>query len=192
MSCEPVFPAALQPAATALGRALPLEELAPSVRGFKVLVLGEAFSAPYRVHCRPTVLQAVIARSAGETRQLAVCLGTRHCDGYLREECLRELLAMDCPWAAPYIVQLLGEYVIEIVEVIASAVSTLSVVDAARYFQFALENPASMATTQRRATSYWNCYHRGRFPKLCAYPGVAALDAIERMDLRGGVVTQSP
>lgn len=191
MIYEPVFPGALQPAASALGRALLLEELAPSVRGFKVLVQGEAFSAPYRVYCRPTVLQAVIARSAGETRQLAVCLGTRHCDGYLREECLRELLAMDCPWAAPFIVQLLGEYVIEIVELVAWAVATLSVVDVARYSQFALENPAFMATTRRRATSYWNCYHRGRFPKLCAYPAIAALDAIERMDLGGGVVAQS-
>lgn len=93
---------------------------------------------------------------------------------------------MDCPWAAPFIVQLIGEYVIEIVEVIASAVSTLSELDAARYSQFALENPAFMATTRRRATSYWNCYHRSRFPKLCAYPAIAALDAIERMDLRGG------
>ncbi|MGM9479956.1 hypothetical protein ACS5PN_02040 [Roseateles sp. NT4] len=51
--------------------------------------------------------------------------------------------------------------------------------------EFAAENPAFMATTRRRATSYWDCYHRGRFPTLPSYPGIAALDAIEQAAPRG-------
>lgn len=72
---------------------------------------------------------------------------------------------------------LIGEYVIEIVEVIASAIS---VVNARRFAEFALENPGFMATTRRRATSYWGCYHRGRFPNLRTYPAIAVLDPIEQ------------
>ena len=143
-----------------------------------MLVQGELLSAPCRVYYRPIVLRVVIARSTDETRALALCLGTRHCDGYVREEYLREIVAMDRPWVVPFIVQLIGEYVIEIVEVIASAIS---VVDAGRFSKFALENPEFMATTRRRATSYWDCYHRGRFPKLQTYPAIAALNAIEQI-----------
>ena len=44
----------------------------------------------------------------------------RHSDGHVREECLLQIVAVDRPWLAPFVVQLLGEYVIEIVEVIAA------------------------------------------------------------------------
>ncbi len=53
---------------------------------------------------------------------LALSLGTRHSDGRIREECLRQIVAVDRPWVAPFVVQLLGEYVIKIVEVIAATI----------------------------------------------------------------------
>jgi hypothetical protein len=49
---------------------------------------------------------------------MLLCLGTRHHDGFVRQECVSRLLerhhgwAIPC-WAIPYIVQLLGEYVME-------------------------------------------------------------------------------
>lgn len=134
-------------------------------------------SIPYRVYCTQSGLRAAIARSSDEAQLVALCLGTRHWDGYLREECLRQIVAVDRPWLAPFVVQLLGEYVIEIVEVIAA---TLHEHGPERLAGFARENPQFMATTRRRATSYWHCYHRGRFPALQAYPAITALDAIER------------
>ena len=48
-----------------------------------------------------------------------------------------------------------------------------------RFRAFARENPAFMATTRRRATSYWDCYYRMGFPTLQTYPAVFALNEIE-------------
>lgn len=178
MTYQPIFPAALQPAALALLHVLPAAELAPARQGFKVLVQGEVLSAPFRVYYQTSNLRSVIASSTGRSRSVALALGTRHFDGYVRQECLRQIVAMDEPWVVPFIVQLLGEYVIEIVEVIAAAIP---VVNAERFSEFALANPEFMATTRRRATSYWDCYYRNRFPKLPTYPGIAALNSIEKM-----------
>lgn len=183
MSYQAVFPAALQPTASALLSALADGELSPAGQGFKVLVRGEVISAPCRIYCKTQRLRSVIAKSAGDTRTLALSLGTRHCDGYLREECLQQLLAADRPWVVPFIVQLLGEYVIEIVELIAAAIPNL---DASLYAEFVQENPGFMALTRCRATSYWACYYRSQFPALKGYPAIAALDAIEQMGLRRG------
>lgn len=148
------------------------------MQGFTVSIEGERLSIPVRVYHDPNDLRSTIARSRGDTRLLALGLGTRHCDGYIREECLRQIVAVDRPWLAPFIVQLLGEYVVEIVEVIAAAIDEAS---PTRFSGFVHENPGFMATTRRRATSYWACYHRSRFPALRTYPALTALDAIEQM-----------
>lgn len=173
----PIFPAALQQAALALLDAYPAAGFASAIhRGFTVSVQGELLSAPGRIYCKPGDLHAAIAQSSGEVLLLAFSLGTRHSDGRIREECLRQIVAVDQPWLAPFVVQLLGEYVIEIVEVIAADIHERG---PERLAAFAQENPQFMATTRRRATSYWHCYHRGRFPALQAYPATVALDAIE-------------
>lgn len=178
MTYQPTFPAALQPAASALLRVLSEGELSYSLQGFQVLVQGELLSAPSRVYCKLRQLQSGIETSAGDARTLALCLGSRHCDGYEREYCLRQLLVTDPPpWTVPFIIELLGEYVIEIVEAIAVALAGMN---AARFTDFATENPQFMATTRRRATSYWSCYHRARFPMLQNYPAILALQAIEQ------------
>lgn len=178
MTYQPIFPASLQPAASALLRVLPTAEFAAALQGFKVRIHGELLSAPHRVYYQLSDLRSAIANSTGETRSLALCLGTRHRDGFVREECLRQIIAIDQPWAVPFVVQLLGEYVIEIVEVIDAAIPA---VNAERFSEFVLENPKFMATTRRRATSYWDCYYRSRFPELRTYPAITALDAIEQM-----------
>lgn len=177
MTYRPMFPAVLWPAASTLLLALPDAELAPATDGFTVLVQGEQLSVPYRVYYAPQNLQSVIARSSGDTRMLALCLGTRHWNGYVREDCLRQLIGNDRPWVVPFVVQLLGEYVIEIVEAIAAAVSDA---DHEPLSAFARENPDFMTTTRRRATSYWDCYYRRRFPTLQSYPAFVALEAIEK------------
>ena len=178
MTYQPIFPSALQPAASTLLGALAAAELAPAMQGSTVFVEGERLCAPYRVYCEPNDLRSMIAQASGEARLLALCLGTRHSDGHVREECLRQIVAVDRPWIAPFVVQLLGEYVVEIVEVIAAAVSDAS---PARFLGFAQENLPFIKTTRRRATSYWDCYHRSRYPVLQAYPAFTALEAIERM-----------
>lgn len=75
-------------------------------------------------------------------------------------------------------VQLLGEYVIEIVELIASTIPQATVQNLA---DFARENPKFMALTRQRATSYWDCYFRRHFPSLQTYPAMRTLNAIDAL-----------
>jgi hypothetical protein len=176
MTYHPIFPAALQPVATALLHALRAGETSRATPGFTVLVRGEQLSAPGRVYYAPDDLRSVIARSDGDARILALCLGTRHWDGYVREECVRQIVGIDRPWVVPFVVQLLGEYVLEIVDVVAAAIPG---VNAVQFSEFARENRGFMATTRRRMTSYWDCYFRGRFPTLQTCPAFIALEVIE-------------
>ncbi len=178
MTYQAVFPAALQPAASALLRLLPAVHPAPLRQGFSVLVHGEALSPPLRIYCSEGALDSAIAASTGDARTLALCFGTRHCYGQVREACVRQLLPMDRPWVVPFVVQMLGEYVVEIVQAIAV---DLSETDPVRFANFVSENAPFMATTRRRATSYWACYYRNRFSSLRDFPSIVCLDTIERM-----------
>lgn len=181
MAYEPIFPAALQPVASSIMPALRVNEIASeSSDGFSVLVEYGTLSAPYRVYYLPPDLRSVIVRSSGETRAVALCLGTRHWDGFVRQECLRQLVEAERPWAAPFIVQLLGEYVVEIAHVIVTALRDGYVAGLA---QFVIDNPSFMATTRRRVVSYWNCYYRRQFPSLHDYPAHIALESIHLLAL---------
>lgn len=178
MNEEALFPAALQAGGLALLARLETPGQALTRQCVEVRVEGERLSLPYRIYCSHQAIGTAIEAGSGEQRALALCLGSRHWDGQLREECLRQLIAFDHPWVSPFIVQPLGEYVIEIVELIAAELARLN---AAQLAAFARDNPGFLATTRRRAVSYWDCYHRARFPKLRDYPALAALDAIEAM-----------
>jgi len=57
----------------------------------------------------------------------------------------------------PFVLKLLGEYVVEILFAIQSNVSAL---DASIYRRFVKENPEFMEKTRQRMISYWDCYYR--------------------------------
>lgn len=126
---------------------------------------------PYRVYYDSQQLSKVID-SAGEATLIALCLGTRHHDGFLREKCLRRLLEVDAHWVAPFVVQLLGEYVIEIVRPILERF--LQGVEE-KYSVFYRQNVAYCQSLERRAISYWSVYYRSRFDRYEDYPAVRAL-----------------
>jgi hypothetical protein len=96
----------------------------------------------------------------------------------LRQECLARILDVDDAWLAPYIVQLAGEYVIEIVNDIARAIGMR---DASLLAAYARDNPDYLATLSRRVTSYWNCYHRREYPDRADYPGTQVLRLLQNL-----------
>lgn len=103
------------------------------------------------------------------------CLETRSNDGFQRQRAVRELLTDIRPWSAPFIATLVGEYVIEILNDVHSAL-TPAVVNALA--QFAFENPAFWARTKQRVGSYWNVYYRAQFTRE-GYVGFQLIDAID-------------
>ncbi|ALN65585.1 hypothetical protein GLA29479_4755 [Lysobacter antibioticus] len=175
MTYQPQYPAELQPFASRLMHELE-HQAHPTIAGPDLLIRGERLSLPCRLYCAPGRLRSIVDRETGDARLLAQCLGTRHCDGHVREKYLRDVLGVDRTWVAPFVVQLLGEYVIEIVDAIATS---LNEAVPAHLQAFAGENPGFMATTRRRVISYWDCYHRRRYPSLRDYPGMVALETID-------------
>ena len=177
------FPAALAGTVAQLMPALAQGQLCAPSAPFDVHQDGRLLRIPVRTYYHHEALLAC-TRLPGDAGVIAVCLGTRHHDGHLREACARQLLQQRRAWTVPFVVHLCGEYVLEIVEVIGAALPAWNADALARYLR---ENPAYLATLERRAVSYWSCYYRGQYPAWDCYPGrrtMAALRALQQLTPR--------
>lgn len=172
------FPASLRTSAQAVLASLGGPEVRTSPDWFSVTVDGEVLRIPYRVYYRPDLLRRRLSRVQGADQLILACVGTRHHDGYLRQECLRVVLGCRASWLTPYVLQLAGEYVVEIVQDVADGIATR---DPSVLAAFAQENPGYLATLARRITSYWDCYHRHAYPDRSAYPGSKVLASLRQL-----------
>jgi len=126
---------------------------------FSVNVLGETLRIPNRVHlsARPEFPGLSLFE-----RQMALCLLTRSTDGFQRQAALQEVLRINQPWSIPFVIALIGEYVVEIIRDIHAALLDLErdVVSA-----FIRANPVFYMLTCDRVMSYWDCYYRWQFSR---------------------------
>ena len=88
------------------------------------------------------------------------CLQTRSNDGFKRQRAAADLLADLPPWGAPFIIGLFGEYVVEILDDIAAALTpelerTLAA--------FIACNEPYWNNAKQKVASYWNVYYRARW-----------------------------
>ncbi|MBQ0978091.1 hypothetical protein [Micromonospora zamorensis] len=148
---------------------------------FRVLVDGETVVIPSRIYSDAPSVAAEATLSATQ-RAVLDCLYTRHHDGRVRQRRLERVVGLIQPWVAPFVVQLVGEYVDEIVSVIRRVLAPELVVPhsptEAVYGRLAAENPAFVALTGQRVASYWDCYLRRRYPTLIDYPGHVVMAAL--------------
>lgn len=158
------FPAALSLRAADIARLIP--DYPYRLWGYDVILNGEQLEIPVRLYFPPELL------AGPDDDSLLLCLGTRHRDGYLRQKCVTQLLERGDEFVVPYIVQLLGEYVVEIAQVINDALARINIEP---YRRFLADNPGYFASTQSRVTSYWSCYYRAAYPDITAYPPYIAL-----------------
>jgi hypothetical protein len=105
------------------------------------------------------------------------CIYLRHHDGYLRQERLEKLVDKTDYWVTPFTLQLLGEYVFEILQVLDKHINDKTIDN---YEQFVNENPKNWQQTESRMISYWNEYYRSQFPKLKDYLGYQIADRIKK------------
>ncbi|AUG80552.1 hypothetical protein CFP65_5871 [Kitasatospora sp. MMS16-BH015] len=145
-----------------------------------VRVDGIELTLPQRTHALepPTDL---LARLAPTERLVVACWYSRHGDGHLRQWHLRELLASAEPWVVPYVVELAGDYVLEILLDLRTGLAGLPESGDPRravYGRWLAENPAHCATVERRVVSYWSCYHRHRAREFADHPGAAVLELL--------------
>jgi hypothetical protein len=171
------FPAALRP---------DVERLRPRLAGltksagnsFQVVVEHELVSIPYRVY--GTVRRGDIPAKSTESA-LIYCVLSRHADGRLRERSVSEILDYPTCWAAPFVLRLLGEYVIEISDKILQSITASDATSIARlesYRETLKANPVWAARLRAQATSYWNAYYRTSIPSMSDYPAIRALELL--------------
>jgi hypothetical protein len=162
---------------------MPLGKLAPSSQDIgSVVVRGESVQIPCRLYS-PEPSDAKAGLLKGKARVIMACLYSRHHDGYVRERYARELLLTDQPWVPPFVLQLVGEYVMEIIELVANHSDRLKTEN---YRLFAAENPEFIQKTRHRVISYWNCYYHSEFPALKSYPGFRLMSELGLWDSHDG------
>jgi len=166
------FPAFLRDDALQVVSVLPPP--AWNTRTFSVYAGGEPISIPYRIYHDPALIDATNLTACH--RELLDCLLTRHHNGFIRERHLAGILSAQNEWIPPFVVQLVGEYVIEILNAVSRNLHHL---DPHLYRSFLLENPRYFALTKQRVISYWNCYYRRQ--RRADYPGFRIVDFLERL-----------
>ncbi|WP_030694679.1 hypothetical protein [Streptomyces globisporus] len=173
------FPAELAGDAEAVLAVMPAARLQP-VRPFSVVVEGRQVSIPGRLY-NDEPPAAEVASLSSRQRRLLHCLYSRHSDGRVRQRHLAEVVGSAEPRVIPFVVQSVGEYVLEILVVICDELRDLITPGTPgnlTYGQFIVDNPAFFARTQRRVVSSWNCYYRFPCPSFRDYPGSTLLDLL--------------
>lgn len=196
----PAFPAALVCAAVpgvlrddALAAACALDEPSAPAVGFRAArVAGEEVVLPDRLYVadvRPDALRQL----PGCAGMIASAILTRHYDGYARERHLRTIIESEELWVTPFVVALLGDYVVEIRASIERRLGVLldqSESTRGRYRAFVSENPEFMGFTRQRAISHWNRHHRSEYLRAqprragvlnASYPTFTMLDRLESL-----------
>lgn len=166
------FPTFLRDDALEVISVLPQPSL--NTEAFSVCVGGEMISIPYRIYHDPALIDAT--NLTARQRELLDCLLTRHHNGFIRERHLACILCAPHEWIPPFVVQLVGEYVIEILQAVSRDLQHL---DPHQYRSFLLANPKYFGLTKQRVISYWNCYYR--WQRRADYVGFRIVDFLERL-----------
>ena len=171
------FPASLAPHVARVTARLGVHEPTRSPDAIPIIVDGEHLSLPGRIYGDAASL--IGSKDIPELERLILMsLFTRHDNGHVREQCLRAIVDRPEPWIVPFVVQLVGEYVLEIIDVIRARLADLP---APTYGAFVAANAGFMALTRKRAISYWNAYYRHRFRDCASYPGLVVLNHLESL-----------
>lgn len=158
-----------------MNRKISFLSLFPHSNLYKVYLNDEQLSIPYRIyHDEPH--HTIIQQLEQQQKAIFACFYTRHCDGFVREQMLRYIIKLDDAFVVPYVIQLTGEYVYEILEVIYDHLEDLNIDS---YLNFIFENPVYFAKTKARMISYWDCYYRNRATDLKHYKGYKIFEYFE-------------
>jgi len=125
-----------------------------------VKVKNETLYIPMRVYFED-INEVAIPNLTPKQKAIMGSLYTRHHNGFVREKWLRQIIEMEEYWLPAFVLQLMGEYVLEIISVLAENESALKKEPYSRFIQENLE--FDFCTTQR-ILSYWNVYYRWRTP----------------------------
>lgn len=141
---------------------------------FSVKVRGEIIVIPQRIYLSQNVRG--IDSLSHLQKDIIYCYFTRNHNGFVRERYLRTIILSNKSWVMPYVIRLIGEYVIEILQVIYENIESM---DMGLYREFVQENPEFYEKTKKQVVSYWSCYYRNRYKQRNSYVGFKIIEKIE-------------
>lgn len=116
---------------------------------------GEELKIPYRLYFNEPCYKKEISLTDLQ-KTILNCIYLRHHNGFVRQQRLKKLLTRTDNFIIPFSIQLLGEYVIEILEVLAEHTG----LNTDRYIKFINDNQNFWNISKSRVISYWNEYYR--------------------------------
>lgn len=159
---QSAFPHALERDAAALEERLELRSLCPTGRFMTPeeqrswhLPGGGTIRFPYRIYL-PDSLDGMALPPARAA--MLHCLFSRSHDGFVRQRHIQALLDGEPPeWALPYIVEVCGEYVVQILDLVYSRLRDR---DTSSYAELCRLNLPHFLYVHARMISYWNEFYR--------------------------------
>jgi len=140
------------------------------------VINNETLTIPYRIYFDEPKLE-LEKTLTDKQRDILNCIYLRHHNGYLREKRLKQLSDKIEKWTIPFIVQLIGEYVYELLPIIDKKVNAKTLIT---FNEFRFENRKYFQQTESRMISYWDVYHREISPKLKEYLGFRIVNRIKK------------
>lgn len=136
---------------------------------------NDILSISYRIYFNEP--DPIAVRKLTETqRKILNCIYLKHHNGYIRQHQLEALAGLNEDWLIPHTLDLLGDYVLEILQILDRVITDDNIL---YYRAFIKDNPKYWQRIVSRMTSYWNRYYRwdgvgnrkGAFPDFANYPG---------------------
>ena len=147
-----------------------------SLGSYEIMVESDKLKIPVRIYFNEPKEQNE-KQLTDRQKDILNCLYTRHDNGYVREKRLKKLSEKPEKWKTPFLVQLLGEYIYELLPIIDKKVNN----DTLEFYrEFKTKNPKYWQQTESRIASYWNEYYRYKFPKLKDYLGIEIINRIKK------------
>jgi len=140
--------------------------------GLSLVVQGESLNIPYRIYHSHS--EALFAQLNETQAVIYSCILTRNHDGHVRERQIERLGSLSLPWVIPFIFQLCGEYVVEILNAVEAHVRSMN---ENAYRTFLLENPLFYQKTRDRMISYWD--YRWLYKRKVDYVGYRLFDQFQ-------------
>ncbi len=174
------FPTSLTPTINSLLDKIEFKKEHDPTEPILVSVDNEILEIPYRIYYD----DPLATNLTNDEALVLACYFTRHNDGHIREKYLLTLIKSRKYFTTPFIVQLLGEYVKEILQIIKDNLDS-NLLD--NLIKFKTENRKFFKDTNERIISYWNCYYK-TIPKkdFIGFQIIKTVKETEKNKISGG------
>jgi hypothetical protein len=159
---QKAFPVEIRGEVNSLLTKFTVETKCATHRGESVVIGEEKFEIPDRIYYNPPY-SLTNSKFTQKEREILNCIFSRHNDGYIRQKAIQNIIGADNNWTIPYIVRIIGEYVIEILNDIEN---NFEIINKSNLTSFVRQNPAFYNRARARVSSYWGCYFRRQFPEI--------------------------